>query len=63
MAADNVGVTAVTWTNSTGTNGTAVGTDAWVAKSIPLLHGTNIITVKAFDAAGNYAWRSVMVVR
>ena len=28
-----------------------------------LLRGNNIITVRAFDAAGNMAWRSLMVVR
>ena len=63
LAGDNVGVTSVTWINSTGSAGTATGTTMWAAKDIPLLVGNNVITVKAFDAAGNYAWRSLIVVR
>ncbi len=63
LASDNVGVTAVTWTNSTGTSGTATGTLTWVAAGIPLLVGSNTITIRAFDAAGNSAWRAVTVVR
>ncbi|HVP48895.1 MAG TPA: matrixin family metalloprotease [Bryobacteraceae bacterium] len=61
MATENVGVTSVTWSNSTGTAGTATGTITWTA-SIPLSSGTNNIIFKAFDAAGNFAWRSVTVV-
>lgn len=62
MATDNVGVTAVTWTSSTGTSGAATGTVTWVAAGIPLLVGSNTITIRAFDAAGNSAWRTVTVV-
>ncbi len=63
LATDNVGVTSVTWSNSTGTAGNATGLLNWVAPNIPLLEGTNTITITAFDAAGNSAWRSVTVVR
>ena len=62
-ATDNVGVTQVTWTNSTGTSGLASGTLTWAATSIPLTFGTNTITFRAFDAAGNSSWRSATVVR
>jgi hypothetical protein len=62
-ATDNVGVTQVTWSNSTGTSGLANGTLTWTANSIPLSVGTNMIIFTAFDAAGNSAWRSVTVVR
>jgi Matrixin/Glucodextranase, domain B len=61
-ASDNVAVTAVKWTNSTGDAGVAAGTASWSA-NIPLLVGTNVITVRAYDAAGNSAWRSLTVVR
>jgi hypothetical protein len=63
LATDNVGVTSVTWSNSAGTAGYATGLVNWVTPSIPLLEGNNTITIKAFDAAGNSAWRSVTVVR
>jgi hypothetical protein len=61
-AKDNVGVTAVTWATSTGGAGAASGTSAWLA-TVPLLVGTNTITIRAYDAAGNSGWRSVTVVR
>ncbi len=56
-------VISVTWTNSTGSSGNAAGTTSWTAAGIPLLVGTNTITVNAFDAAGDSAWRAVTVVR
>jgi hypothetical protein len=61
-ASDNIGVTAVKWTTSTGGAGVAAGTASWSA-NIPLLVGTNAITVRAYDAAGNSAWRALTVVR
>ena len=61
-AADAVGVSSVRWTASTGGSGTASGTTSWSA-SVPLLTGTNVITVRAYDAAGNSGWRAITVVR
>lgn len=52
-AADNVGVTSVSWSNArTGGSGSATGTTSWSA-SIPLAPGNNLITITARDAAGN----------
>lgn len=62
IAADNVGVVAVRWTNAFG-GGDAVGTTTWQIANIPLLVGTNKITVRAFDAAGNSGSQLIMVVR
>jgi hypothetical protein len=56
-------VTSVTWSNSTGASGTATGTQQWSISAIPLLVGTNTITVNAYNAAGTNAWRAVTVVR
>jgi hypothetical protein len=61
-AIDNVGVVSVRWTNSTGDSGTATGTTDW-SSTVPLLIGTNVVTVRAYDAAGNSAWRAITVVR
>lgn len=52
VASDNIGVTAVTWSNSLGGSGSAVGTSNWTA-SVSLKNGSNVITVFARDAAGN----------
>lgn len=60
---DNTGVTQVTWFTSTGRSGVAAGANRWDTGPIPLLVGTNRITVRAFDAAGNSAWRSITVTR
>ena len=62
-ASDNVGVTAVRWTNAFGAGGDAIGTTNWQIGNIALLVGTNKITVRAFDAAGNTRWQLVSVVR
>jgi hypothetical protein len=61
-ATDNVGVKTVTWATNTGGSGTASGTTQWSA-SVPLLVGSNTVTVRASDAAGNIGWRSVVVTR
>lgn len=62
IASDNVAVTAVKWTTSTGEAGMAAGRASWSA-NISLLVGTNAITVRAYDASGNSAWRTFTVVR
>jgi hypothetical protein len=62
-AADNVGVVVVRWTNTYGGGGAASGTANWQAANVPLLVGTNKITVTAFDAAGNSAGKTITVVR
>ena len=61
-ASDNVGVSKVTWQASAG-SGTATGTTSWTAASIPLFVGDNTVVVRAYDAAGNMSWRSVLVIR
>ena len=49
-ASDDVAVTQVTWSASTGASGTASGTSTWTA-TIPLQLGTTTLTVTAADAA------------
>jgi hypothetical protein len=61
-ASDNVGVQAVSWANTFGATGLAAGTSNW-SLTVPLLTGSNTITVKASDAAGNVGWRSIVVTR
>jgi hypothetical protein len=63
IASDNVGVVKVTWTDSLGNTGLASGTSRWQTAGVPLRVGSNTITIRAYDAAGNSAWRSVMVTR
>jgi hypothetical protein len=65
-AGDNVGVTQVGWSSSTGASGTAVlgasGT-SWSAAGVPLQPGVNALTVTARDAAGNANTAQLAVTR
>src|SRR5262249_58209041 len=60
-AADNVGVTQVTWATSRGASGTATGTTNRTASGIPIQLGPNVLTVTAQDAAGNAATATLTV--
>src|SRR5207247_2261241 len=51
-ASDNVRVDSIKCSNSAGGTCTATGTSTWSAVA-NLVNGTNIITVSAYDAAGN----------
>jgi hypothetical protein len=62
-ARDTAGVAAVTWQDSLGNAGTAQGTTYWATGDIPLREGTNTITIRARDAAGNESWRSLVITR
>ena len=60
-ASGNAGVTQVTWANSRGDSGTAIGTTTWTASGIPLRLGMNVLTVTARDAVGNAATAELTV--
>jgi hypothetical protein len=62
-ARDNVGVTQVNWTSSTGASGVAQGTAAWATPAIPLIFGATTLIIRAKDRAGNVGWRAVVVTR
>lgn len=63
-ASDNMGVTQVSWSNTTtGASGTADGTTNWTASGIVLQRGTNVLTVAARDAAGNTGTNTLTVTR
>jgi hypothetical protein len=60
---DNVGVTAITWSNNRGGSGqVSAPLDNWFVSGIKLYPGTNILTVTAFDAAGNSGTNALTVV-
>src|SRR3989449_3744229 len=52
-ASDDEGVIQVSWADSQGGGGTAIGTTNWTTSDIVLQPGTNVLTVTARDAAGN----------
>jgi len=52
-AMDNIGVTAVSWTNDRGGSGDCTGAASWSCSNIPLQSGANLLTVRAVDAVTN----------
>jgi hypothetical protein len=62
-ASDNMGVAKVEWATNGGLTGVATGTTSWTISRIPLALGSTVITVRAYDAAGNVGWRAVSVTR
>jgi hypothetical protein len=62
-AADNMLVEEVTWSNNRGGSGTATGTTSWSIDDVPLAAGVNVITVTAYDYAGNHTSATLTVTR
>lgn len=62
-ATDNVGLSQISWTNSKGGSGSlsVSGTSASGSFIIPLLSGSNVITVTARDTSGNTGQRLLTV--
>jgi hypothetical protein len=60
-ASSTSGIASVTWNTSNGASGTATGTVDWTIDAIPLLAGTNTITIHAYDTTGVSCWRSLIV--
>jgi hypothetical protein len=60
-AYSSIGIASVNW-RLFGISGVATGTSNWSA-TVPLYSGTNQITIKAFDSAGNSRSTSLTVVR
>ena len=52
-ASDNTAVSLIAWANDRGGLGTAIGTNSWNISSVHLQTGANVISVTAYDAAGN----------
>ena len=61
VASDNQAVARVTWENSRGGSGVAAGTNMWSVTGIALSPGANVITITAFDDAGNSGNDSITV--
>jgi hypothetical protein len=62
-SSDNVSVAKVEWTNNGSPLALATGTNPWTVTGIPLVVGTNVITVKATDTAGNSSTATLSVTR
>ena len=60
-ATDNVGVVKVVWSNDRGGSGIASGLASWVVTGVQLQPGQNVLTVTAYDAAGNQGIDSLTV--
>ena len=61
-ATDDKGISQVKWSNSLGGGGTATGTATWSTGAIPLMGGTNNISITAYDTASKTATGAIQVV-
>ena len=61
QASDNVAISRVVWTSSTGPGGTAIGTNQWSVSGIGLERGVNTLRFTAYDMAGNYVTDTLSV--
>ena len=59
-AIDNTAVAQVTWSTDRGGRGVATGTETWIA-GVPLSRGSNTVTIRAVDQAGNVSTKSLNV--
>ncbi len=59
-ATDNAAVKQVIWSSSKGGSALVSGTATWSA-SVPLVTGTNVITISAKDGAGNVGTRQISI--
>jgi hypothetical protein len=57
------GVSAVTWSSANAAGGQALGTEAWRIDDLPLVRGTNLITVTASDGGSEIVTAQLVVVR
>ena len=62
-ATDDDGVARVEWSSDQGSSGTATGTSQWSITDLTLAEGTQVITVTAYDPAGNPGAAVVTVYR
>ena len=62
-ATDAAGVVSVTWSSNRTGSGTATGTTSWSVLGINLDLGSNMLTVIAWDAAGNAGVQYLKVIR
>ncbi|MCZ2150947.1 MAG: matrixin family metalloprotease [Bryobacterales bacterium] len=62
-ASDNTGVVLVDWVGNGNRGGKADGSTNWRIADVPLFTGSNMITIRAWDAAGNMSWRSLSITR
>jgi hypothetical protein len=58
------GITRVVWENvANGARGVASGTTSWTIASVPLVSGSNLIEITAYDSAGNPSTDRLVVTR
>lgn len=62
-ASGNRPVASITWSTSGGDSGKGTGTETWSIAAIPVYIGSNLVSVRATDTAGNTSWRSFTVSR
>jgi hypothetical protein len=60
-ATDNTAVSQVVWVNDRGQSETVAGTESWTIDQLHIHRGTNILTITAYDAAGNSQSKTIIL--
>jgi hypothetical protein len=61
LSGTSAGAVRVSWVSSRGASGNAAGAASWTSGSIPLLPGTNVLTVTAHSPEGSKISRSIEI--
>lgn len=62
-ALSGVGITEVTWGTSSGRSGSCEGSTTWICYDVPMLVGSNTVTIRVKDNAGVTNWKAVTITR
>ena len=60
-AADENGISGISWVNNRGGQGTATGAESWAIGPLTLAAGDNLVTVRATDTAGNFTEKTLLI--
>lgn len=62
-AKSDIALAEISWGTNAGNTGVCAGTTDWTCQDIPMLVGTNTVTIRAKDTAGVTSWKAVTITR
>ncbi len=62
-AKSDIALAEVSWSTNAGNTGVCTGTTDWTCQDVPMLVGTNTVTIRAKDAGGATSWKAVTITR
>ena len=62
-AKSDIALAEISWSTNAGNTGVCAGTTDWTCQDVPMLVGTNTVTIRAKDTAGATSWKAVTITR